>query len=194
MKNLYLLGKGGHSRSVAEVAVGEMLAKSITILSLEEFESSYQLLSQDDSAFLVGIGDIGLRNTYFEKLLQRNLPITSVVAGTAILSDDLSLGQGCAVMPSAVVRTGSTISSNTIVNTGAIIEHDCFIGKCCNISPGVVVCGTCTIGNYVFIGAGTVISDGVKICDHAVIGAGATVLKNIEVPGTYVGCPAIRVI
>ena len=193
MNNLYLLGRGGHSRSVSEAAVDGRLAKTVTVLSLEEFELSYEKLSLEDGLFLVAIGDIHTRSLYFEKLLLWNLPVASVVAETATVAHDVDLGDGCVIMPTATLRTGVTISVNTIINTGAIVEHDCVIGKSCNISPGVVLCGTCRIGSNVFVGAGAVISDGVKICDDVIVGAGAVVLDDIGVPGTYVGCPATRV-
>ena len=32
----------------------------------------------------------------------------------------------------------------------------------------------------------------VKICDNVIIGMGSNVIKNIDMPGTYVGTPAYK--
>jgi acetyltransferase-like isoleucine patch superfamily enzyme len=48
------------------------------------------------------------------------------------------------------------------------------------------------IGEGTWIGAGSTISNNVTICPGCVIGAGAVVVKDIDIPGTYIGVPARR--
>lgn len=40
---------------------------------------------------------------------------------------------------------------------------------------------------------GVIVSNDISICEDCMIGAGAVVVKNIDIPGTYVGVPAKRI-
>ncbi|WP_415902799.1 NeuD/PglB/VioB family sugar acetyltransferase [Neptuniibacter sp. QD29_5] len=193
MKKLFLLGSGGHSRSVAEVSTDRYSAGQVKILSLEEFALLPEDSCLESVEFLVALGDVKKRNAYYKLLLQRSWRVTNLVSSKAFLADDVTLGQGSVIMPGAVIRTAAQIYPNTIINTSVIVEHDCVIGESSNLSPGTVVCGSCNIGNQVFVGAGAVLIDGISVCDGAVIGAGAVVIENICLPGLYVGNPARRV-
>jgi acetyltransferase-like isoleucine patch superfamily enzyme len=61
-----------------------------------------------------------------------------------------------------------------------------------HISVGAHVCGSVEIGEGTWIVAGSTISNNVIICPGCVIGAGAVVVKDIDIPGTYIGVPARR--
>lgn len=193
MKKLYLIGKGGHFRSVFEIASSNLTSVSIVSLSIEEFRLSYSKLLLEDAGFHIAVGDVKLRNNLFKHMIDSNMPVVSLVSRNSQIAKDSLIERGSVIMHNAVIRTGARIFQNTIINTGAIIEHDSVVGKSCNISPGALICGSCQIGNQVFIGAGAVIIDGISICDNTVVGAGAVVIKNIENPGVYVGNPATRI-
>ena len=49
-----------------------------------------------------------------------------------------------------------------------------------------------SIGDNTWIGAGATISNNIHICEGCMIGAGAVVVKDIDLPGTYIGVPARR--
>ena len=56
-------------------------------------------------------------------------------------------------MHGAIVNAGATIQKNCIINSNALIEHDCSIGENCHISTGAVVNGHTWIGDNSFIEA-----------------------------------------
>lgn len=113
----------------------------------------------------------------------------SFIASTSLVSPHSFIGEGCVIMEKAIVNY-SSIGKNTIINTGAIIEHNCKIGDNCFIGPGVILCGGVTIGNNTFIGAGTIVRDEVEIVSNCTIGMGSLVSKNITETGLYKGQPA----
>ena len=88
------------------------------------------------------------------------------------------------------VQAGTQIGENVVVNTGALIDHDCIIGRHCFISPGVNMCGTVSVGSAAFIGAGATILPGVEVPSGCVIGAGSVVTRSLAGKGIYVGNPA----
>lgn len=48
------------------------------------------------------------------------------------------------------------------------------------------------VGERTWVGAGATVIQGTKICSDCMIGAGAVVVKDISVPDTYIGVPAVR--
>ncbi|MBO6252577.1 MAG: NeuD/PglB/VioB family sugar acetyltransferase [Bacteroidaceae bacterium] len=131
--------------------------------------------------------NLQLRKCVIERY--KNYHSHTFVASTALVTRNSNLGEGCVVMEKAVVNR-SSIGKNTVINTGAIIEHNCTIGNNCFIGPGAVLCGGVTVGDNTFIGAGTVVRDDVSIASDCTVGMGSLVTKDIIEAGVYRGQPA----
>ena len=67
-----------------------------------------------------------------------------------------------------------------IINTGAIVEHDCKIGSFSHIVIGSVLCGRVTVGEHTLIGANSTVIWERKIGYCCIIGAGVTIRKDVE--------------
>jgi acetyltransferase-like isoleucine patch superfamily enzyme len=67
-----------------------------------------------------------------------------------------------------------------IINTGAVIEHDCSVGDFSHISVRSVLCGNVNVGKAAFVGANATVIQGKSIGDNCIIGAGTTIRKNVE--------------
>ncbi len=79
----------------------------------------------------------------------------------------------------SVVNANACIGDMVIINSGALIEHDCRIGEFSHMSVGSVICGGSTLESNVFVGAhGTIIQE-VSIGKNCVIGAGSIVLADV---------------
>ncbi|HAD48655.1 MAG TPA: acetyltransferase, partial [Idiomarina sp.] len=111
----------------------------------------------------------------------------TVIAKNAVVSRYSQLGEGVQVFPGSVVNQCS-VGQFTIINSGAVIEHDVQIGKNCHIAPGAVLCGEVELGEQVHVGAGATIIQGVEVGNGVVIGAGAIVTKNV--PASHTVYPA----
>lgn len=80
---------------------------------------------------------------------------------------------------------------------GIIVNHQCVIGKNCNISHGVTLGqtnrgrnkGCPTLGDNVFIGPGAKIIGAIKIGNNVAIGANCVVTKDIPDNSVVVGIP-----
>ncbi|RNI35222.1 acetyltransferase [Hanamia caeni] len=205
---LILIGGGGHCKSCIDVIEQEGKFQIEGILDKEEnFGNSvlgYKVIGTDQQihelsrrkySFLITIGQIKsalIRKSLFEKLAYLNVPMATVISPLAYVSKYSLVDKGTIVMHHANINAGVKLGMNNIINTGALIEHDCSIGNHCHISTKAVVNGGCTIGNEVFIGSGTVIYNGVQIQDLTVVSAGSVVSKDIDVAGIYKGNPVKR--
>lgn len=88
-----------------------------------------------------------------------------------------SIGAGTIVMDAAHVGPDVYIGQQSIINTGAIVEHDCKIGSFTHLCVGTTIAGGTYIGSGCTIGANAVIREGLIIPDNLLIPMGA-VVKN----------------
>lgn len=201
MRKILLIGGGGHARSVIE-AMGASRFAGYAALKPAEIPLQVPYLG-DDADMLSGAapedidihiamgfgtgGSLALRRKIIQAYAEFYAP--ALIAPTALVTPASTIGPGTAVMARAIVNR-SAIGSHCVINTGAIIEHDCHLGENVFIGPGAILCGEVTVGHDVFIGAGAIIKQGVHIPDATVIGMGAVIVSSPTEAGTYVGSPA----
>lgn len=200
---LHILGSGGHAGVIADLVVGNNLAKQVSFLDDRYPEvkvshsinvvgrcSDYKQFMGEFSCFFVGIGDNTVRKALFEMLVESGASIAVIISPDAVISTTVDFDTGSLVMPGVVVNSRTRIGKNVIVNTGAIVEHDCFVGDHAHVAPGAVLTGGARIGAQCLVGAGAVVCPGVSLTSGVVLGAGAVATKDILLPGRYVGIPA----
>ena len=66
-----------------------------------------------------------------------------------------------------------------MVNTGAIVSHDCEIGRYTHIAPGCLLAGHVHVGERALVGMGVTTIIGLKIGDGARVGNGAVLLADV---------------
>lgn len=193
-------GCGGHARSTADVALSNGVKQVIFVdLKAKEGERlfNFEVLKEVPASFsgvhFIAIGDNQKRAAIFQQLSNVPVVLASLVAESAYLGNEHTIGQNVFVGHRAHIGPRTTIGDNTIINTHCIIEHDCRIGKHSHISVNAVIAGSCQVGDYVMVGAGATVIDGINIASNITIGAGAVVVSDITEPGVYIGVPAKKI-
>ena len=201
-----IIGAGGHAR----VLISVLKARKMDILGITELAphkvgeviSGISILGQDDiildylpdSILLVnGIGTIesaANRESIFKKYKNSGYTFATVIHHSAVIMEDVKLGEGVQIMAGAIIQPGCRIGDNSIINTGAIIDHDCKIGDHVHIAPGAVLSGGVHIGSKTLIGTAAAVIQGKKIGAGAIIGAGAVVVEDIPESTKVAGVPA----
>ena len=87
-------------------------------------------------------------------------------------------------------NTGTRIAENSVINTGAVVDHECIIGSHVHVAPGVTLSGGVQVGDGSHIGTGATVIQGVSIGRKALVGAGAVVLKDVPSGARVAGAPA----
>ncbi|MER8853813.1 NeuD/PglB/VioB family sugar acetyltransferase [Mesorhizobium australicum] len=194
--SLYVLGFGGHARSVADVAlaagVKSLLFVDANAAPNEDFAgfavvSSMPHPASDGWAVFAAQGDNLRRRQALESAVLRSVVLVSPTATIGRLAE---IGEGTLVAHHAYIGPAARVGRGVIINTGAIVEHECEVGAFSHISVNAVVAGRSRIGSNVLVGAGAIVIDGIRVCDDVMIGAGATVVDHIVATGTYIGTPA----
>ncbi|TPN40293.1 acetyltransferase [Mesorhizobium sp. B1-1-9] len=199
-KSLFILGFGGHARSVGDIALSsgfdDLLFIDDQAQEGEEFAGfpAVTVLPNNaaDAGWLMfpGSGDNARRRVQCDSAL---LPLATLVAPTASVGTQCDIGHGSLIAHQAHLGPLTKVGRGAIINSGAIVDHESIIGDFSHISVNATVAGRCRIGAEVTVGAGATVIDGISICDNVIVGAGATVVRDIEAPGVYIGTPARRV-
>ncbi len=66
-----------------------------------------------------------------------------------------------------------------MVNTNAVVSHDCVIGMYSHIAPGALLAGEVHVGAHALVGMGVTTAIGVRIGDNVRIGNGAIILADV---------------
>lgn len=181
---LYILGAGGHAKSV--IAAAKLQGKKILGLYDDnpEIHSNYfygvivkgniQLFNQ--TAAIIGIGDNKVRKQINE--LFETVNWQTVIHPKAIIAEDVKIGPGSVIMAGAIIQPGASIGSHCIINTGACIDHDCEIDDFAHISPNCSLAGGVKIGEGVLVGIGSSIIPYKKVGNWSTIGAGSVVITD----------------
>lgn len=197
MKEIILLGMGGHAHSVVDsIEKG----KQYHIAGFLEPDVSngasykgYKVLGNDE--ILVNLYKKGMRHAFvtvgymgtgkvrvhlYQKLKQIGYQIPNIVDPSAEIANNVQLGDGNFVGKNAVINAGTVVGNMCIINTSAIIEHDCYIDHHVHLAVGSVICGNAQIGEETFVGANSVIIQGISVGQNVLIGAGTVVTKDIS--------------
>ena len=125
-----------------------------------------------------------------KELEKKRLKPLDVISKNSYISDKKLIGKGIQMFPYSVAHHNAKIGDYCILNTGAILEHDCEIGNGVHLMPGAVIGGNTSLGDYVTIGINATILPKIRIEDGAFIGAGAVVTKNVKKNEIVAGNPA----
>ena len=200
MKDLIIIGAGGHGRVIADIAQKLGVYETISFLDDGDAKETMGLpivgKTFDIEKYVnagdifVAIGNSKVRRDFIERLLAMGAKVPTLIHPSAIIGACVEIGVGTAIMAGAVINPCSKIGKGVIINTCSSIDHDCIIGDYCHIAVGVHVAGTVSLGKNVWLGAGATIKNNVNVCEDCMIGAGAVVVKDITESGTYIGVPA----
>lgn len=201
MKNVVIIGTGGHAKVVADIVLSakdHLIGFLTSDNDISDF-MGWPVLGNDadyikfmDCHFVIAIGNPDVRERISNSMDCAKW-YTAIHPTASISSVQTFIGSGSVIMANAVINPYAQIGEHCIINSGATVEHDNIIGDFVHVSVKAGLAGTVRIGKRAWIGVGATVSNGVSICQDCMIGAGAIVVKNIEVPGTYVGVPAHRI-
>jgi sugar O-acyltransferase (sialic acid O-acetyltransferase NeuD family) len=144
-----------------------------------------------DCYCIVAVGDNHVRIEIVKKLV--GTKFYTAIHPSAVIADTVKIGEGTVIMAGVVINVDTEIGKHCIINTAVTIDHDNRIGDFVHISPGAHLAGGVSVGEHSWICTGAVIINNIHVGEDVVLGASARALKDIDVPGVYVGTPARRV-
>jgi sugar O-acyltransferase (sialic acid O-acetyltransferase NeuD family) len=178
MKNIILIGAGGHCKSCIDVIEQTNQYEIKGILDPNKIEPllGYPIINKPDEYieqlvkkdyyFLITIGQIKTAKTrvrIYELLKKYNAKIATIISPLAYVSKHATIKEGTIIMHYALVNADATIEENCIINSKALIEHDALIGKHTHISTGAIINGGVEVLKESFFGSGAISKEYIKV-------------------------------
>jgi sugar O-acyltransferase (sialic acid O-acetyltransferase NeuD family) len=204
-KELAIVGASGHGKVIADIA--EQLGYTVnfyddaypskkkiehwtihgTCADLIALNCTNATLSYD---VVVAIGNNEIRQKKIQLLQKYSFNHVTLIHPTAVISPYAAIASGTVVLAGAAINAFAKVGVGCIINTAAVVEHDCNIDNFTHICPNVALAGGVSIGTKSWVGIGSQVKQLIKIGHNCLIGAGSTVIKNIPDNVTAFGSPA----
>jgi sugar O-acyltransferase (sialic acid O-acetyltransferase NeuD family) len=191
MKDIILIGGGGHCKSVIDVIEQEGQFKIAGIVDKPEFLGSdilgYSVIGNDSDLgilvkkykyALVTVGQIKsplLRMKLFELAKKSGFILPNIISPRAYISKYTTVGKGTIIMHDVLINADAQIGENCIINSKVLIEHDCSISNHCHISTRATINGGVIVKSGSFIGSGVTTKESITIGKNSFIKAGSLV-------------------
>jgi sugar O-acyltransferase (sialic acid O-acetyltransferase NeuD family) len=200
MNNLLIMGAGGHGKVVADAA--DAMQKWKEICFLDDHVSSCNgmgvvgkfadlpALRQRFPEVMVAVGDNHMRDILLLQCMELGFRLPIIIHPTSWISKFAKIGHGSVVFANTAINANAQIGYGCIINTAAVVEHDCVIDDCVHLSPNATLAGKVKVGKYSWIGAGATVINDMSVGDNVIIGANSLVINEISSNVTAVGSPA----
>lgn len=188
MKDIILVGYGGHAKSVADCIERTKEYNIIGYTDFCEHNSHYEYLGTDDVLeklfedgiryAAVGVGYLGkgrIRENLYNRLKRIGYELPVITDPSATVSMTAEVEEGTFIGKSAIVNAEAKIGTMAIINTKALVEHECEVGDFSHIAVGAVLCGQVKVGRGAFVGANATVIQCGTIGEGSIIPAGVTV-------------------
>jgi len=193
LKEIIILGAGGHCKSIIDVIEFEAKYKIAGIVDNEldagDKVLGYDVIGRDKDLkkireryqyAIVGVGQIKtskIRIKLFELLKRLDFKLPVIISPRAYVSKYAFIDEGSIIMHDALVNVNAKIGKNCIINTKALIEHDAIVEDNCHISTGAIINGGTVVKEDTFFGSNAMAKEYIEIKAKSIIGGGAAILK-----------------
>jgi len=193
---MIIYGGGGHAKAVLEMAetigafriagiVDDNIAAGTVVLGVNVLGGREVLPGLTEQGIRLaangvgGIININVRVRLFELLESGGFALPILLHPRATVERSAQVGDGVQVFANAYVGPSSVLWPKCMVNTGAIVSHDCEIGSYTHIAPGALLAGHVRVGERSLVGMGVTTAIGIVIGSGARIGNGAILYADV---------------
>ncbi|KAF1680552.1 MULTISPECIES: acetyltransferase [Bacillus] len=204
MKNVAIVGDGGHGKVIRELINARTDTRLVAVLddkfqTLEAGKEGYtgpiEAVSElrrliPDVMFLIAIGNNRVRKKLAERLGLKKEDFITLIHPSAIVSKSAVIEEGTVIMAGAIIQADARIGAHCIINTGAVAEHDNLISDYVHLSPRVTLSGAVAVMEGAHLGTGASVIPQLTIGSWCIVGAGSAVIRSIPNEVTAAGAPA----
>jgi len=179
MKDILLVGGGGHCKSVIDVIELEGKYNIAGIIDKKELIGQevlgYKVIGCDDDLeelfeayknAVVTVGQIksnNLKVKLFNTLKNIGYNLPTIISPLAYVSKHATVEEGTVVMHQSLINANAKIGKNCIINTKALVEHDAKVEDNCHISTGAIVNGGAVVRANSFVGSNATTKEYIKV-------------------------------
>ena len=197
MKNVILAGNATTARILSSYLVHDKRYKVLGLTVDDEFLQAGGIDGLDSLPFsklaqtqrpeectvimAMGYNDINRsRESMFNRLKKAGYSIESYIHPDAKVYTEHPLGEGCVILPSAVIEPHVRVGANSMVWANATLAHHSSVAENCWVASGATISGQAQVRRNCFIGVNATIVNDVTVEEYCIIGAGALITKNTK--------------
>ena len=192
---MLIYGTGGHAAVVRSVLLAQktgIVAAFDDDFNKEQFFdqpilSPYNSLLFASEKLIIAVGNNANRRAIAGKVKHA---FGNAIHPSVLVNETFLIKCGTVIMHNAILQARVLAGMHCIINTGAIVEHDCNLGDFVHVAPGAILCGGVMVGAGSLIGAGSIVNPNLNIGKNCIIGAGSIVTRNVPDGATVYGNPA----
>ena len=133
------------------------------------------------------------RESMFYRLMNMGYTIETYVHPDARVYTEHPLGEGCVVLPSAVLEPHVRLGANSMVWCNAILAHHSIVAEHCWVASGAVISGKAKVERNTFIGVNATVVNEVVVGEYNVIGGAALITKNTKASSVHLARSAEQI-
>lgn len=199
MKELLILGAGGHAKVVIDTARkcgycpsavfdDDETLIGTSVSGVPVVGKIHDLSDNTEKNAFIAIGSNKVRQKLAARFFKMVWP--TLIHPNAYVAPGAKIGPGSLVCAGAIIQPDAAIGSHSIVNTGAKVDHDCLIGDFVHICPGCNLAGAVKVDHGSLLGVGCSVIPLISIGAWCTIGAGSVVVRDVVSHQKAMGVPA----
>lgn len=155
---------------------------SIALSNLREIHGP-----QDCSVIMaMGYNDINRsRESMFHRIKEMGYSIETYVHPDAKVYTEHPLGEGCVILPSAVIEPHVRLGTNSMVWANVTLAHHSSVAENCWVASGAVISGQAHVERNSFVGVNATIVNEVVVGEYCIIGAGALITRSTKASSVH---------
>ena len=118
MKELIIIGIGGHGKVIADIAYSNGYKVVLFLDDIKKSFDNHQVVgtikdidkfNSDNYEFIVAIGKNKIRKIIQKELITKGFNITTLIHPSVVISPSVKIGKGTVVMANCVINAGTLI-------------------------------------------------------------------------------------
>jgi sugar O-acyltransferase (sialic acid O-acetyltransferase NeuD family) len=196
---IYIVGSRGHGRVILDVFRS---AGGTGVRFLDDDPATHgavvdgvpvaggTALARPGTAVLLGVGDNIARRDLYLRLKSRGCAFPRLIAPSAVVSPSARIDEGSVVFARTVIQTGARIGVDVVVNTAAVVEHDCLVDAHAQLAPAVALSGGVRVGEGTLLGTGVSVNKNVSVGAYCLVSPGLPVIRDVPDRAVYKVAPS----
>jgi sugar O-acyltransferase (sialic acid O-acetyltransferase NeuD family) len=171
--------------TVDDEFLGKSVLRGCRIVGLSEVTSAF---STDTHRVVMAMGynDLNrIRESMFFRLKKLGYSVESYIHTDARVYTNNPLGEGCVVLPGAVIEPNAQVGANTMVWSNVTLAHHSSVGDHCWVAAGSVVSGRAKVLRNTFLGVSSTVVNDVSVGEFNVVGASALITRDTKSHSVY---------
>lgn len=166
--------------------------KGLPVLAFEDVEKTYLPSEYLFFAPMTPSKMNTLRKSVYMDAKKKGYLFISYVSSKATIFNN-KIGENCFILEDNTIQPFTSIGNNVIMWSGNHIGHHCKIHDHVMFTSHVVLSGHCNVEPHCFFGVNATIRDGLNLNEGTLVAMSASVTKDTEPWGVYVGNPAKKI-